>query len=77
MDIIEPENGVYTFETNTDTNVSVTSTSGIEAIQADRNTKSDVYNLQGICVGRRMSADKINSLPSGIYIVNGTKTVIR
>jgi hypothetical protein len=33
-----------------------------------------VYNIQGICVG---TAENINRLPKGLYIVNGKKYVIK
>lgn len=39
--------------------------------------EADVYNLQGICVRRGASPEDVNSLPSGIYIVNGRRHIVR
>lgn len=39
--------------------------------------KADVYNLQGICVMRGASGDDVSRLPSGVYIRNGRKFVVR
>ncbi len=45
---IEPVNGVYTFETEGDTEVAVSSpTSGIENVLVGEQATADVYNLQG------------------------------
>lgn len=38
---------------------------------------SDVYTPTGVCVLRQASAEEINALPAGIYVVNGKKLVIR
>lgn len=38
---------------------------------------NDVYNLQGICIRRGATPDDINSLPVGVYIINGRKYMIR
>ena len=71
---IEPVDGVYTFDTESDTRVSVSTTSGINDIIYDSDTDAAVYNLQGIRVA---SATDINSLPAGIYIVNSKKVIIK
>jgi GH35 family endo-1,4-beta-xylanase len=49
--------------------------SGIERIEADRtiDTSKGIFNLQGM----RMSATSLDNLPSGLYIVNGKKVVIK
>lgn len=74
---IEAVDGVYTFETESDTNVSVASTSGIEDILAGSNGSADVYNLQGIRVLRGATSAEIAALPAGIYIVNGSKIAVK
>lgn len=76
---IEPENGVYTFETEADTTVAVkpSGTTGIDNITNGGEIVSDIYNLQGICVARKATADKLNQLPAGIYIFNGTKITVK
>lgn len=38
---------------------------------------SDVYNMQGVLVKKDISVSQLNSLPKGLYIVNGEKIVIR
>ena len=49
--------------------------SGIERIEADKtiDTSKGIFNLQGM----RMSATSLDNLPSGLYIVNGKKVVIK
>ena len=75
---VEPVNGVYTFETEGDTEVAVSSpTSGIENVLVGEQATADVYNLQGICVFRGASASDIEALPAGIYIVGGQKVRVR
>lgn len=48
---------------------------GIQNAQADKtlDTSKGIYNLQGI----RLSASSLDELPSGLYIINGKKVVIR
>lgn len=76
---IEPVEGAYTFETEADTNVKVTTstTSGIDNILNDANATADVYNLQGICVRRAATSADVKALPAGIYIVNGAKVAVK
>ena len=75
---VEPVNGVYTFETEGDTEVAVSSpTSGIENVLVGEQATADVYNLQGICVVSGASASDIEALPAGIYIVGGQKVRVR
>lgn len=38
---------------------------------------ADVYNTQGILVKKGIAVSQLNSLPKGLYIVNGEKLVIR
>jgi hypothetical protein len=66
---------VYTFTVNADTSVKVSTTNGVSNISVDGNASSEVYNLQGIRVAR--SAENLNSLPAGLYIVNGKKVVVK
>lgn len=49
--------------------------SGIDKVEADKpiDTSKGIYNLQGI----RLSTTSLEDLPSGLYIVNGKKVVIR
>lgn len=54
-----------------------TTQSGLDSVIAPENGKYTVYNLQGILVATVESAAELNSLPAGLYIVNGTKTVIK
>ena len=78
--VIEPADGVYTFETEADTEVKVSTSgqSGIDDILTDAaDGKADVYNLQGICVRRAATAADVKALPAGIYIVNGVKVAVK
>ncbi|MBR5593778.1 MAG: chitobiase/beta-hexosaminidase C-terminal domain-containing protein [Bacteroidaceae bacterium] len=49
----------------------------IEDIIADGESGWTVYSTQGIKVLETEDADRVNNLPSGIYIVNGIKVVIK
>ena len=37
----------------------------------------DIYNLQGILLRHDVTEDEVKKLPSGVYIVNGEKTVVK
>ncbi len=76
---IEPVEGAYTFETEADTSVKVSTSgqSGIDSILNDADATADVYNLQGICVRRAATAADVKALPAGIYIVNGAKVAVK
>ena len=50
---------------------------GIEEIIANGENGWVVYNINGIKVLETKDASKVSTLPSGIYIVNGVKTIIR
>ncbi|MDY3848228.1 MAG: hypothetical protein SOZ58_07915 [Prevotella sp.] len=49
-------------------------TSGINGVEADNNTSSDVVSLSGVTV--RKNAVSLDGLPSGVYIWNKKKIVI-
>ncbi|MDE7141617.1 MAG: hypothetical protein K2O33_01820 [Muribaculaceae bacterium] len=51
--------------------------SGITAISSDENGRFTVYNTAGVRVLVTTSPDDINALPSGLYIVNGHKYVVK
>jgi len=51
-------------------------TVGIQAIMGNATTAT-VYTMQGVLVGRDMSAEKIATLRSGVYVINGKKVVIK
>lgn len=75
---VEPEDGIYTFETEGDVTVKVTkATSGIENVICGENAKADVYNLQGIRVARQANVADVKALPAGIYVVNGQKVIVK
>ena len=48
--------------------------SGISDIQATITTDDSVYNLAGQRIG---TAKQLQSLPKGIYIVNGKKVIVK
>lgn len=69
------EDGRYTFTVDADTNVKVTknTNTGIEDINAANTAEpTAVYNMQGIRVG-----ESLKDLPSGIYIQNGKKVLVK
>ncbi len=55
----------------------VENSTGIEEIIANGEKGWIVYSTSGIKVLETMDASKVKALPSGIYIVNGIKTVIK
>ena len=55
----------------------VVNDTAIEDVIADGEKGWTVYNTNGIKVLETKDAHKVNALPSGIYIVNGTKIVIK
>ena len=59
----------YTFYVKNDT--------GIEEIIPESNNCWNVYNAQGIKILQTDDATKINSLPKGLYIINGEKIYIK
>lgn len=76
---LEPDaDGAYSFVASADHKVAISSTSLIETVDACGEAGlGAVYNLQGIKVLDNASADDLNKLPAGIYIVNGGKKVVR
>ena len=68
------ENGNYVVEITKDTEIVISEASGIENINIE-NATNNVYNLQGILVIKNANAEQINSLPAGLYIVNGKKVI--
>ncbi|MCH5220576.1 MAG: hypothetical protein J1F20_08405 [Muribaculaceae bacterium] len=54
-------------------------TAGVESIETDFNNVegANVYDLSGRCVIVNVSADRINDLNKGIYIVNGKKVLVK
>ena len=51
--------------------------SGVENVISDKASTGDVYNMQGICVKRAATTEDLNTLPTGIYIINGKKIVVK
>lgn len=62
--------GTYEFTAKSTHTVSLTSTSGVDEIGAAENGEVKIYNLQGV----ELRGD-FESLPAGIYIVNGKKVI--
>ena len=52
------------------------SDSSVSDILSDANAHTDIYNLQGILIKRNATADDINSLHPGLYIIGGRKVFI-
>ncbi len=52
------------------------SISSVETIENDPVDSFNIYNLQGICIRKCSDKSYLSELPSGIYIVNGTKIYI-
>lgn len=54
--------------------IDITEVDGIEAVPVDGVNKYNVYDLNGMKI--LTNADNLDSLPSGLYIINGVKTLI-
>lgn len=54
--------------------IDITNASGIEGIASDGEKRYNVYDLNDVKV--LTNADSLDSLAPGIYVVNGTKTLI-
>lgn len=69
------EDGTYRILIDSDTQISVKGESSriCAAEISDPATLCDIYTLQGVCVKRSAGISDLESLPSGIYIVNGKK----
>lgn len=58
-------------------------TSAIELPEVDHNgyqtagRPNDIYNLRGVCLKRNASADDINALAPGLYIIGGKKVLVK
>lgn len=50
-----------------------TDTSALETVNVEEEAAPVVYNLQGI----RIATENVNSLPAGLYIVNGKKVLVK
>lgn len=72
------EDGRYVFDTKGNHTVTISTSSSITGIDAGRSTDNNaVYNLMGVKVLDNASAADLELLPTGIYVVNGQKMVIR
>lgn len=50
---------------------------GVDGIEADADDYVTVYNIQGMLVGKGQRKEVTDNLESGIYIINGKKTIIK
>ncbi len=76
-EVTPDEEGAYTLTVNDATTLIdiAKDSSGIDNVATDNNVRNaDVYNLQGIKVGRASDA---STLPAGIYIIDGKKVMIK
>jgi hypothetical protein len=73
---VEAVDGTYTFTVADDTTVKVSTkeTSISSVAVSDKVTNNDVFNMQGIRVA---NTSNMKALPAGIYIVNGSKVVVK
>lgn len=53
--------------------------SGIDDIQIENacGNRLDIYNMQGILIRHDVTENEIKNLPSGLYIINGEKIVVK
>lgn len=73
--------GFYDFSDSRTISKRINVVEGMGAVDSvDRDAQSGpyhVYNLQGVMILKTDDKDKIEELPSGLYIINGKKTLIR
>lgn len=73
-----PENGVYEFVAGKEpVNVTLTTTASVAAVPVASDSRYTVVSLSGIVFLKDASADKLAKLPRGIYIINGTKVILK
>ncbi len=60
-----------------DGTLTLRATTGIRGTATDSEGPATVYTTEGQCVGTGLSRKDIDRLPSGIYIVNGKKRVVK
>lgn len=65
-----------TVDCDMDIAVSDADSSGVDNICTDGADRVTVYNLQGIRLLEDVGRDAVESLPAGLYIINGVKTVV-
>lgn len=72
------EGNTYTFTVDAETTVKIDADKdAIEDIEIDAVSDNNVYNLQGILVVKNATAEQIDALPAGMYIINGKKVVLK
>lgn len=52
-------------------------TTAADSIEAEEQTLTDVYNLQGVCIMRNADREAVSKLPAGVYIIGGRKIGVR
>ena len=58
-----------------DTKIHIEGGAGVDSITVDTPQDNNVYNLQGVMVIENASADDINNLAKGVYIINHKKVI--
>ena len=76
-DITADDKGQFIIPVTEDTAISIGDNGAVSVseLDAEDNTPFNVFNLQGICILENASKENLNSLPAGMYIVNGKKFV--
>ena len=69
------ENGNYVVEITKDTEIVISEATGIENINIENAYNGNVYNMQGVLIIKNANAEQVNTLPAGLYIVNGKKVI--
>ena len=71
----ESETGEYKVVVTGDTKIHIEGGAGVDSITVDTPQDNNVYNLQGVMVIENASADDINNLAKGVYIINHKKVI--
>ncbi len=73
-----PENGVFEFTAGKEpVNVILTATASVAGIPATPDDRYTVVSLSGMVLLKNATADKLAKLARGIYIINGTKVILK
>lgn len=71
----ESATGEYKVTVTGDTKIHIEGGAGVDSITVEAPQDNNVYNLQGVMVIENASADDINNLAKGVYIINHKKVI--
>ena len=67
------DNPLYNTDSMTDLKYHSLPDSGVDGIDSDSREIRDIYTVTGV----RLNTTDVKSLPSGLYIINGHKVIVK